>query len=261
MPCKRSDWRQAKLFGKASCGKLNDMFLWAKASRSISKLPAMLWFESVTFRWVVFIMSRAACAFLTVRLHERTSPIYLHFFFFRRGCHVWMVLLSIRGFKNHIHTLACSRRINNRLPTFLETCFCAITPVDFTRNPRSTSPGNNNTVKCVTSQFALPLRTSGTMRRINKSKAPRESAQQTLVPLQIPGSTQEISPLRPGAKTNKPLRRRSRGGPCGRNATTATTANTTKGKCCVCLDVVVGALSEIHFGFIKQTVLKTFSRL
>lgn len=95
-----------------------------------------------------------------------------------------------------------------RLPAFLQTCFCAMTPVDFTRNPRSTSPGNNNTAKCVTSQFALPLRTSGTMRRINKSKARRESAQQTLMPLQIPGSTQEISPLRPGAKTNKPLRRK-----------------------------------------------------
>lgn len=52
--------RQPKLFEKASCGKLNDMFLWAKACRSISKPPAMLWqeFESVTFRWVVFIMVR-----------------------------------------------------------------------------------------------------------------------------------------------------------------------------------------------------------
>lgn len=52
--------RQPKLFEKASCGELNDMFLWAKACRSISKPPAMLWqkFESVAFHWVVFIMAR-----------------------------------------------------------------------------------------------------------------------------------------------------------------------------------------------------------
>lgn len=56
--------RQPKLFEKASCGELNDMFLWAKACRSISEPPAMLWqdFESVTFRWVVFIRARVRCA-------------------------------------------------------------------------------------------------------------------------------------------------------------------------------------------------------
>lgn len=206
-------------------------------------------------------MLRALCARLTVRLRERTSSHLPTFFFFRRRCHDRRVSLGVRGFKHHIHTLPCSSKINDRLPTFLQTCFCAMTPMDFSRKPWSTTPGNNNTAKCVTSQFALPLRTSGTMRRINKSKAPRESVQQTLMPLQIPGSTQEISPLHPGAKTNKPLRRRSRGGPCGRNATTATTVNTTKGKCCVCLGAAVGVLSEIHFGCSQRTVLETFSRL
>lgn len=51
--------KQPKLFQKASCGKLNDMFLWAKACRSISKPLAMLWqeFESATFHWAVFIMA------------------------------------------------------------------------------------------------------------------------------------------------------------------------------------------------------------
>lgn len=219
-------------------------------------------FESVTFRRVVFIMSRALCARLTVRLYT-FSPIYV-----KKKKKILQEKVSLLKcvakrlrFKTPHQMISCTSRISDLLPTLLHTCFCAMTPVDFSRNPWSTSPGNNNTAKCVTPQFALPLRTSGTMRRINKSKAPRESAQQTLMPLQIPDSTQEISPLCPGAKTNKPLRRRSRGGPCGRNATTATTVNTTKGKCCVCLDAAVGAPSEIHFGRRQRTILKRFSCL
>lgn len=147
------------------------------------------------------------CACLTVRLHlhERTSsPVYLHFFFCGRRCRDWRVLFRVIGLKHQIHTPPCSGRMSDRVPTFLRTCFCAMTRVDFCRNPWSTSPGNNNTAKCVTSQFALPLRASGTMRRINKSKAPRESAQQTLMPLQIPGSTQEISPSAPAPRQTNP---------------------------------------------------------
>lgn len=45
-----------KLFQRASSGSLNNMFLWAKVCRSISKPLAMLRleFEHVRFHWVVF---------------------------------------------------------------------------------------------------------------------------------------------------------------------------------------------------------------
>lgn len=173
----------------------------------------MLWqeFESVTFRWVVFIMVRVrarACLsdwlYVCICMSARLLPSTYTFFFCGRRCRDWRVLFSLTGLKHQIHTLPCSGRMCDRLPTFLRTCFCAMTRVDFCRNPWSTSPGNNNTAKCVTSQFALPLRVSGTMRRINKSKAPREFVQQTLMPLQIPGSTQEISPSAPAPRQTNP---------------------------------------------------------
>ena len=48
--------KKPKVFQRGSSGKLNNMFLWAKACRSISKPLAMLRleFESARFHWVVF---------------------------------------------------------------------------------------------------------------------------------------------------------------------------------------------------------------
>lgn len=72
--------KQPKLFQKASCCELNDIFLWAKACRSISKPLAMLWqeFESATFHWVVFIMVSVhvhVCLTVCLYLYEHMFPL------------------------------------------------------------------------------------------------------------------------------------------------------------------------------------------
>lgn len=55
-------------------------------------------------------------------------------------------------------------------------------------------------------------------------------------------------PLRPAPRQTNPSGEQAEEDHVEQNATTATTVNTTKGKCCVCLHSVVWALPEMHFG-------------